>query len=99
MITLQREYERDQGPPSHPFRPRRSTTWWRTSITWPRWRASTMSASERISMESPTMSLKVWRMLQKMPALAAAALRKKGYSEADVEKVMGGNFLAGHEGR
>jgi membrane dipeptidase len=28
----------------------------------------------------------------KMPALAAA-LRKKGYSEADVEKVMGGNFL------
>ena len=28
----------------------------------------------------------------KMPALAAA-LRKKGYSEADVEKVMGANFL------
>src|SRR3984893_7136412 len=28
----------------------------------------------------------------KMPALAAA-LRKRGYSEADVEKVMGGNFL------
>jgi len=28
----------------------------------------------------------------KMPALAAA-LRNKGYSEADVEKVMGGNFL------
>ena len=28
----------------------------------------------------------------KMPALAAA-LRKKGYSESDVEKVMGGNFL------
>jgi membrane dipeptidase len=28
----------------------------------------------------------------KMPALAVA-LRKKGYSEADVEKVMGGNFL------
>jgi membrane dipeptidase len=28
----------------------------------------------------------------KMPALAGA-LRKKGYSEADVEKVMGGNFL------
>jgi membrane dipeptidase len=28
----------------------------------------------------------------KMPTLAAA-LRKKGYSEADVEKVMGGNFL------
>jgi membrane dipeptidase len=28
----------------------------------------------------------------KMPALVAA-LRKKGYSEADVEKVMGGNFL------
>ena len=23
----------------------------------------------------------------------AAALRKKGYSDADVEKVMGGNFL------
>jgi microsomal dipeptidase-like Zn-dependent dipeptidase len=23
----------------------------------------------------------------------AASLRKKGYSEADVEKVMGGNFL------
>jgi membrane dipeptidase len=28
----------------------------------------------------------------KMPALAAA-LRKKGYNDADVEKVMGGNFL------
>ncbi len=28
----------------------------------------------------------------KMPALAAA-LRKRGYSEADVEKIMGGNFL------
>ena len=28
----------------------------------------------------------------KMPALAAA-LRKHGYSDADVEKIMGGNFL------
>ena len=28
----------------------------------------------------------------KMPAVAAA-LRRRGYSEADVEKIMGGNFL------
>ena len=30
--------------------------------------------------------------VSKMPALAAA-LRKRGYSEADVDKIMGGNFL------
>ena len=86
-----KEYERDQGPPSHPSAATIDDVV--ANID----HVAKVAGIDHVGIgtDFDGISNDVPKGLEdasKMPALAAA-LRKKGYSEADVEKVMGGNFL------
>jgi membrane dipeptidase len=86
-----KEYEREQGPPAHPSAATIDDVV--ANID----HVAKVAGIDHVGIgtDFDGISNDVPKGLEdasKMPALAAA-LRKKGYSEADVEKVMGGNFL------
>ncbi|HXA66687.1 MAG TPA: dipeptidase [Bryobacteraceae bacterium] len=86
-----REYEREQGPPPHPSAATIDDVV--ANID----HVAKVAGIDHVGIGTDFDGIgndvpKGLEDASKMPALAAA-LRKKGYSEADVEKVIGGNFL------